>query len=143
MASSCAEHYHFGIHIGMRPILGGLARPSEGGLGTVWLGRRRRQIRRLEDAVAEARAGQAQLSRRVELFEKIAAAAGLELDEPVAAAQVPPSLAAAQDQLSRGATVRLDVDGREFIAVVGGDRGDPREWWTAIRRMASRLGNAS
>lgn len=108
------------------------------------LSRRSRQIRRLEDAVAEARAGQAELARRVELFEKIAATAGLELGEPPPAADVPPPLlAAAQHRGRRDATVRLDVDGRELIAVVGGDRGDPHEWWAAIRRLASRSRNAS
>jgi sugar/nucleoside kinase (ribokinase family) len=112
----------------------------------VWLRRRRQRIRRLENALAQARAEQAQLSRRVEMFERIAAAAGLELGrrQPTAAAEVPPPLlAAAQDARSHGASVRLDVDGREFIAVVGGEHGDPREWWAAIRHMASRLGNAS
>jgi len=39
--------------------------------------------------------------------------------------------------------VRLDVAGREFIAVVGGEGGDPREWWTAIQRLASQHRSAS
>jgi hypothetical protein len=34
------------------------------------------------------------------------------------------------------------VDGRELVAVVGGG-GDPHEWWTAIRRLATRLRSAS
>jgi len=101
-------------------------------------------MRRLENEVAEARAGQAELMRRVELFEKIAAAAGVELDDTVAAEPVPPSLlAAAQDPRQNGAPVRLDVDGREFIAVVDGEGGDPHEWWSAIQRLASRLRSAS
>jgi hypothetical protein len=101
-------------------------------------------MRRLESAVAEARAQQAELARRLELFEKIAAAAGLELDEPPATTSVPPSLlAAARDPDSSGTSVRLDVDGHELIAVVDGERGDPREWWAAIRHLASRLRNAS
>ena len=110
----------------------------------MWPGRRRQRIRRLEDAVAQATAGQAELARRVELFEKIAAAAGLELGEPSPSADVPPPLlAAAQHRGHRGASVRLDVDGRELIAVVGGEDGDPAEWWAAIRHVASRLRSAS
>ncbi len=101
-------------------------------------------MRRLENEVAAARAGQAELVRRVELFEKIAAAAGLELSDTVATEPVPASLlAAAQDPRQNGAPVRLDVDGRELIAVVDGEGGDPREWWSAIQRLASRLRSAS
>jgi hypothetical protein len=97
-------------------------------------------MRRLENEVAEMRAGQAELARRVELFEKIAAAAGLELGDSAATEPVPASLlAAAQDPRQNGAPVRLDVDGRELIAVVDGEGGDPREWWSAIRRLASGL----
>jgi hypothetical protein len=109
----------------------------------MWRGRRREQLTRLEQAVAEARANQDELARRLELFEKIAAAAGLEPDAP-AASEVPASLqAAAGDRSSSNASVRLDVGGRDFIAVVGGDRGDPREWWAAIQRLAARLQDAS
>jgi len=107
-------------------------------------------MRRLEQEIAEAKAGQAELQRRVELFEQIAAAVGVELGddtEPgstVALDPVPPSLlAAAQDPRRSGAPVRLDVDGRELIAVVDGDGGDPHEWWSAIRHLASRLRSAS
>jgi hypothetical protein len=106
-------------------------------------------MQRLEDAVAEAKASQAELMRRIELFEKIAAAAGAELSEPPgapdgpAAADVPqPLMAAAQDP-RQDAPVRLEVAGREFIAVVGGEGGDPREWWTAIQRLASQPGSTS
>jgi hypothetical protein len=110
----------------------------------VWLGRRRQRIRRLEDAVAQATAGQAELERRVELFEKIAAAAGLELGQPPPTVDVPPPLlAAAQHRGHRGASVRLDVDGSELIAVVGGEHGDPTQWWAAIQHVASRLRDAS
>ncbi len=106
--------------------------------------RRSQRIRRLENEVAEARAGQAELERRVELFEKIAAAAGVEVDDPGPADPVPPSLlAAARDPRRDGAPVHLHVDGRELIAVVGGEGGDPHEWWSAIRRLASRLRSAS
>jgi hypothetical protein len=110
----------------------------------VWKDRHSKRMRRLENEVAEAKAGQAELQRRVELFEKIAAAAGVELDDAVAMDPVPPSLlAAAQDPRRTGAPVWLDVDGRELIAVVDGEGGDPREWWSAIQRLASRLRSAS
>jgi hypothetical protein len=109
----------------------------------VWPDRHRR-IQRLENEIAEARAGQAELRRRVEVFEQIAAAAGADLGEqtvdfgkPVAAHVPPPLLAAAQDP-RRDAPVRLDVNGREMIAVVGGEDGDPERWWTAIQDLASR-----
>jgi hypothetical protein len=101
-------------------------------------------MQRLEDAVAEAKASQAELVQRIELFEKIAAAAGVELSERESrrsATDVPrPLLTAAQDP-REDAPVRVEVAGREFIAVVGGEGGDPREWWTAIQRLAS--GSAS
>jgi hypothetical protein len=101
-------------------------------------------MRRLEDEVAEAKAGQADLTRRLEMFEQIAAAAGVELDDPQAQAEVPPPLAAAARDPRPEAPVRLDVDGREFIAVVGArEGGDPHEWWTAIKHLASRSRSAS
>ena len=115
----------------------------------MWKERRSQRIRRLEHEVAQARAGQAELERRVELFEKIAAAAGVEVDDPVPADPVPadpvpPSLlAAARDPRGGGAPVRLQVDGRELIAVVDGGGGDPHEWWSAIRRLAFRPRSAS
>ena len=114
-----------------------------GSARAVWKQRRSQRMRRLENEVAAARAGQAELVRRVELFEKIAAAAGLELGNTVATEPVPASLlAAAQDPRRIGASVRLDVDGRELIAVVDGEGGDPHEWWSAIRRLASGLRSA-
>jgi hypothetical protein len=111
----------------------------------VWQGRRR--LRRLEDAVAEAREERAELQRRVDVFEKIAEAAGASLNDPASdpapAAPVPSALlAAAWDPDEDGVPVRLDVDGREVIAVVG-EGGDPRQWWLAIRRLASRMRSAS
>lgn len=114
----------------------------------MWKGRRSERMRRLEHEVAEAKAERAELRQRLELFEKIAAAAGVEVDGPVkdtaAAKLVPPSLlAAARDPRQHGASVRLDVDGRELIAVVDGEGGDPHEWWSAIRRLASRMRSAS
>ncbi len=104
----------------------------------LWKQRRSQRMRRLENEVAGVRAGQAEIMRRVELFEKIAAAAGAALGDTVATEPVPASLlAAAQDPRQNGAPVRLDVDGRELIAVVDGEGGDPDEWWSAIRRLAS------
>jgi len=81
--------------------------------------------------------------RRLELFEKIAATAGVELDERQKASDVPEPLVAAARDPRQDAPVRLDVTGREFIAVVGGGGGDPREWWTAIQRLASQHRGAS
>jgi len=113
----------------------------------VW--REKRRLRQLENEVAQARAGQADLQRRLELFEKIAAAAGVEAPGPAAEPDlaedtVPQSLVvAAQDPRRDGAPVRVDVDGRELVAVVGGGGGDPHEWWSAIRRLASKLRSAS
>jgi len=96
----------------------------------------------------------------LDLFEKIAKAAGASLDGPGPAATVsavPPVsavpepaapvpaslLAAASDPRRSGIPVRVAVDGNEVIAVIGGDGGDPGEWWTAIRRLAARSGTAS
>jgi hypothetical protein len=107
----------------------------------VWLARRRRRMQQLEDAVAEAKASQAELTRRVELFEKIAAAAGVELSDQPAAADVPrPLMAAAQDP-RQDTPVHLDVAGHEFIAVVGGEGGDPHKWWAAIQHLVEQPGN--
>jgi hypothetical protein len=92
----------------------------------VW--RKRRGFRRLADELAEARAEQAELRRRIAAFEMIAAAAGAAVPD----APVPPELVAAAGELrSADVPVRLDVAGTEVFAVVGGP-GDPREWWTAI-----------
>lgn len=80
---------------------------------------------------------QAELRRRLEAFEMIAAAAGAAVPgSPVAA--VPPALvAAAGEERSTDVPVRLEVAGGEVFAVVGGP-GDPREWWTAIWHVARR-----
>ena len=109
----------------------------------MWRERRRERIRQLEDAVAEAQASQAELMRRLELFEKIAATAGVELGERQSVADVPEPLVAAARDPRQDAPVRLEVAGREFIAVVGGEGGDPREWWTAIQHLASQHKSAS
>lgn len=121
----------------------------------MWPGRRR--LRRLEQEVAAAKADRAELRRRLELFEMIAAASGASLLDsrtpadsatsgpaphavtsgaPINAARLPPELiAAARDTRSQDIPVRLDVAGAEVIAIIGGD-GDPREWWTTIARIA-------
>jgi hypothetical protein len=105
----------------------------------VW--QRRRRLRRLEDAVAEAREERAELKRRVDIFEQIAEAAGASLRDTEPIALVPPALlAAARDSDEDGVPVRVDVDDREVIAVIG-EGGDPREWWTAIRQLASPPGS--
>lgn len=107
----------------------------------MWRGRRR--LRRLESALAAAREDQAELQRRVDLFEKIAEAAGASLSDPAPTALVPPDpvpsslLAAAWDPPHAGVPVSLAVDGREVVAVIGDEGGDPRQWWAAICRLAS------
>ena len=106
----------------------------------MWRQKRRARMRQLEEAVAEAKASQTELMRRLELFEKIAAAAGADLGDPPAADVPQPLITAAQDPRD-DAPVRLEVGGREFIAVLGGEGGDPRQWWAAIQRFAS--GSAS
>ncbi|HEY7144926.1 MAG TPA: hypothetical protein VH637_11805 [Streptosporangiaceae bacterium] len=79
----------------------------------------------------------------MELFEQIAASAGVALDE-AAAEPVPSSLlAAAADYRPKSFPVRLSVNGGEVIAVIGGDGGDPHAWWSAIRRLAVQAGSAS
>ena len=111
--------------------------------------REKRRLRQLENEVAHAKAGQADLQRRLELFEKIAAAAGVEAPDRAGVPHadddtVPQSLVvAARDPRQDGAPVRVNVDGRELVAVVGGGGGDPHEWWAAIQRLASRLRSAS
>jgi hypothetical protein len=109
----------------------------------VWREKRRQRIQQLEDAVAEAQASQAELMRRLELFEQIAATAGVEVAQRQQAADVPEPLVAAARDPRQDAPVRLEVAGREFIAVVGGEGGDPREWWTAIQRLAAQPRSAS
>jgi hypothetical protein len=122
---------------------------------------RRRRLQQLETEIAQGKAERAELRRRLDWFETIAAAAGaaapgtdpqgialLNTDLPsttlpragqqstVPLAPLPPNLvAAARDLRSRDVPVRLEVAGAEVIAIVGGP-GDPREWWTAIWRTA-------
>jgi len=109
--------------------------------------RRRHRLQQLESEVAQAKAERAELRRRLDWFETIAAAAGAAApgnettrtglprrQNTVAIAPLPPNLlAAARDLRRHDVPVRLEVAGAEVIAVVGGP-GDPREWWTAIWR---------
>jgi hypothetical protein len=126
--------------------------------------RRRRRIQQLEIEVEQGKAERAELRRRLDWFEAIAAAAGADppgsqlqgAGQPSAgppntrspstrlpsrgqqtAVPAPPPnlLAAARDLRGRDVPVRLDVAGAEVIAVVGGP-GDPREWWKAIWQTA-------
>ena len=107
----------------------------------------RRRLRQLEQEVAEARVAQAALQQRVDMFERIAAAAGVSIKDagpipparPGSSAQpVPPTLlAAAAEPAQQGSPVRLAVEGDDVIAVIGDEGGDPREWWSAIRRLGS------
>jgi hypothetical protein len=98
----------------------------------VWR-RRGPSVRSLAAELAEARAEQAELRRRMAAFEMIAATAA----PPDLAAPVPPVLAAAaRDLRATEVPVRLDVAGAEVVAVVGG-AGDPRQWWAEIYRLAA------
>jgi hypothetical protein len=98
----------------------------------VWR-RRGPSVRSLAAELAEARAEQAELRRRVAAFEMIAASAA----PPDLAAPVPPVLAAAaRDLRTTEVPVRLDVAGAEVVAVVGG-AGDPRQWWAEICRLTA------
>ena len=106
----------------------------------MWRGRRR--LRRLESELDAARADQADLRRRLALFETIAAAAGASLGE-VPSMPMPPELAAAgREARDTEFPVHLDIGGTEAIAVIGG-QGDPREWWTAIWTIAAPQERAS
>jgi hypothetical protein len=115
----------------------------------VWQGRQR--LAQLEKELAETRVAQAALQQRVDVFEQIAAAAGASLDgaqpgEGSAGplAPVPATLlAAATEGRPDGSPVRLAVGGRDVIAVIGDEGGDPREWWTAIHQLAARRRSAS
>ena len=101
--------------------------------------RTRHRLQQLERELATARSERAELRRRLDWFEAIAAAAGAsQHDAPMAS--LPPSLiAAASGPRLHDTAVHLDVAGTEIIAVLGG-AGDPREWWTAIRRFAGADG---
>jgi len=59
-------------------------------------------------------------------------------DDSSAVDRPPPSLLTLSRELpSRSAAVRLAVDDSKVIAVIGGEGGDPYEWWAAIHRLAS------
>jgi hypothetical protein len=99
----------------------------------VW--RTRHRLRRLETELAAGQAERAELRRRLDWFETIAAAAGASAPSAAPTQPMPPSLvAAARDTRAQDVAVRLEVDGTELIAVIGGP-GDPQEWWTAITRI--------
>jgi hypothetical protein len=113
----------------------------------LWRGRRR--IRRLEDEITASRAEQAELRRRLEVFEMIAGAAGAALPEPQwhrthsPTSKMPASLAAAAGTLSSDeAPITLEVGGTEVIAVIGGP-GDPHEWWSAVCQVAGQPEDAT
>ena len=108
--------------------------------------RRRNRLQRLEGEIAAGKAERAELRRRLELFETLAAAAGADVSGqltrgpwhsgPVPSAPMPPALlAASRDLRSRDVPVKLNLGGAEVVAVVGG-AGDPREWWTAMWQLA-------
>lgn len=115
-----------------------------GGGTAVW--RKRNRLQRLESEIAAGKAERAELRRRLEMFETLAAAAGADVsaqlgrgpwrNAPVPSAPLPPALlAASRDLRSRDVPVKLNLGGAEVVAVVGG-AGDPREWWTAMWQLA-------
>jgi len=106
----------------------------------MWRGRRR--LRRLEGELVAARADHADLRRRLELFEQIAQSAGAAVSDPPAMPMPPELVAAARESRASDYPVHLDVLGTQAIAVIGAD-GDPREWWTAIWRIAAPAERAS
>jgi hypothetical protein len=99
----------------------------------VW--RTRYRLQELERELATARAERAELRRRLDWFETIAAAAGASQHDARTATLPPSLIAAASGPHLHDTAVQLDVAGTEIIAVVGG-AGDPRQWWAAIRRIA-------
>jgi hypothetical protein len=105
----------------------------------VW--RKKRGFRRLADELTEAKVEQAELRRRLEAFEMIAAAAGAAVSAGPEAPVPPELIAAASERRSDDVPVRLDVAGDAVFAVVSGP-GDPREWWTAIWQSAHRAEGA-
>jgi hypothetical protein len=101
--------------------------------------------------MSEARADQADLRQRLQLFETIAAAAGADapkppppMDRPGApSASLPASLlAAARDARTREEAVWLEIGDSDMIAIVRGP-GNPREWWSAIWRVSKQADDAS
>jgi hypothetical protein len=126
------------------PISGGTYR---GGAKALWT--KRRRVLRLQDEIAAARADQAELRRRLEVFEMIAGAAGASLVAPAwrgaagPASRMPANLvAAAREQSPREVPVRLEVGGSEVIAVISGP-GDPREWWSAVCQVTGKVSDDS
>jgi hypothetical protein len=105
----------------------------------------RGRIRRLEEEISEARADRADLRQRLQLFERIAAAAGAGPEVlpglhvvTTPTGPLPMSLiAAANEGHAQQDPVWLEVGDGDVIAVVGGP-GDPREWWSAIWRAGKQ-----
>src|SRR5215472_18443108 len=93
--------------------------------------RSRKVIGDLTYEAEQARAERQRLRERIDLLDAIMRAKGIPLD--AAGGSVPPDLAAAAAG-AHDRAVRLTVRGREVIAVVGGEEGDPAEWWRAIKR---------
>jgi len=128
--------------------------------------RRTRHLQQLETEIAQGKAERAELRRRLDWFEAIAAAAGAVApgtdsegtalpssglpsaaqsraaqDSTAPLAPLPPNLlAAARELRGRDVPVRLEVAGAEVVAIVGGP-GDPKEWWRAIWRTAGPAGS--
>jgi hypothetical protein len=102
----------------------------ERSVSAIWQGIRRR--RQTEEDAAAARAEQP-VAPASPAFDA--------LDDTAPVDRVPSSLlAAAWDCPPRGATVRLAVGGSKVIAVVGGEGGDPYEWWGAIHWLTAPSG---
>jgi hypothetical protein len=101
----------------------------ESSVSAIWQGIRRRQT---EGVAAAPRAEQPVLPVGPALDAR---------DDTAAIDRVPSSLlAAARDCPPRGATVRLAVGDTKVIAVVGGEGGDPYEWWGAIHWLVAPSG---
>jgi len=93
--------------------------------------RSRKVIGDLTYEAEQARAERARLRERIDLLDAILRAKGIPLG--AAGGSLPPELAAAATGGHERA-VRLTVRGREVIAVVGGEKGDPAAMWSAIKR---------
>jgi len=128
--------------------------------------RRRRRLQQLETEIAEGKSERAELRRRLDWFEAIAAAAGAVApgtdsesttlrssglpsttspsatpsraarDSTAPLAPLPPNLLAAAREL-RGRDVPVRLEvAGAEVIAIVGGPGDPREWWRAIWRTA-------
>jgi len=128
--------------------------------------RRRRRLQQLETAIAQGKAERAELRRRLDWFEAIAAAAGAVApgtdpegtalrssgprsttspsatpsraarDSTAPLAPPPPNLLAAAREL-RGRDVPVRLEvAGAEVIAIVGGPGDPQEWWRAIWRTA-------